>query len=1073
MTLLDFDVIWRDQGASKGLRDLAAGSKTAERGFGDMASSADKAAAIIRRAQLDQAGATRKVAIEEAKLKELRDSGKAKASQILAAEDRLAHARQKVADATETAAHAAKDLGRAEDGASGKAGKARGAFAQAFSHLKIPNPFSSLSGEAKHEGKIAGDRFGGAFKSGLRVVVGAAAVLGGLSAAKTLLNESIGEARESQKVGAVSTQIIKATGGAAKISADQLGALTTAISNKTGVDDEAIQSGSNLLLTFKNVRNEVGDGANIFDRATQAAVDLSAAGFGSIAGGSKMLGKALNDPIKGISALSRAGVTFTQQQKDQISTLVKSGDVLGAQKIILKEVESQVGGVAEKSATAGEKLKTVADNTKEAVGTAFLPLLDQSENLIAKVLPGVGSALSGAVGGLSKWVSKNKGAISETFGAISSTLKSFSAIAGSWLKPFTSSLTGGRNTFKNFADFLGTHQEDITRGLIAGARFTISFAEALSIMASAGLRAFAFLMDAQANMTAQMLGGFKLVIHGAALAFGWIPGVGDKLKTADEKFDGFATGVVTGMHKAADGARGLADGIDTKMTPALKAARAGLDKMAKQQIWDAQKRDQAERARIAIEGIGTKANGSQIKLKKFSDITKLSGTEQAALKGRLSDASHALGDQLTAMKKAHAGQGELTKAWKTGRDRLYDEFKQMGLSKTEAGRLADKYAGVKPKVKTKFEQPGMDSAKENARKLRERYKDIPDYVTTKIKFDTWVDGHNAEMTFKYGKGAVKMVAANGAVLPGFTPGRDVHRFVSPTGGELNLSGGEAIMVPEWTKAVGGPGAVSQMNRAARSGQSFASGGVFGQVMEGGSRLISQMGAKAVAAELKKAAGSLSGGAGGPIGSIDVSKPRGLTSYEGGTFTNLFASNLRRAEQAAGRHFQIYQGGFRPTTSYSGSTHNMDAIDARVDYILLKAFRKYVGAIGDRTGLGNWMSHMHGVPAPGHGYGAPQARWQYQDYLKRGGASQSPKSPWGLAGGGVMVGVAERGPERILTTRQNHAFENLVRSVSNGGGAVVNNHYHLHADHYVGNYDDLARALVKMNQHGRLDVIKRG
>lgn len=60
--------------------------------------------------------------------------------------------------------------------------------------------------------------------------------------------------------------------------------------------------------------------------------------------------------------------------------------------------------------------------------------------------------------------------------------------------------------------------------------------------------------------------------------------------------------------------------------------------------------------------------------------------------------------------------------------------------------------------------------------------------------------------------------ATGGVLPGYTPGRDVHEFYSPTGGRLHLSGGEAIMRPEWTRAVGGPAAVERMNRDARSGK---------------------------------------------------------------------------------------------------------------------------------------------------------------------------------------------------------------------------------------------------------------
>lgn len=70
--------------------------------------------------------------------------------------------------------------------------------------------------------------------------------------------------------------------------------------------------------------------------------------------------------------------------------------------------------------------------------------------------------------------------------------------------------------------------------------------------------------------------------------------------------------------------------------------------------------------------------------------------------------------------------------------------------------------------------------------------------------------------------------ASGGVLPGYTPGRDVHEFFSPTGGRLALSGGEAIMRPEFTRAVGGPAGVARLNAAARNGQAFADGGVWGE-----------------------------------------------------------------------------------------------------------------------------------------------------------------------------------------------------------------------------------------------------
>ena len=75
--------------------------------------------------------------------------------------------------------------------------------------------------------------------------------------------------------------------------------------------------------------------------------------------------------------------------------------------------------------------------------------------------------------------------------------------------------------------------------------------------------------------------------------------------------------------------------------------------------------------------------------------------------------------------------------------------------------------------------------------------------------------------------AAKLVKfASGGVLPGYTPGRDVHQFYSPTGGRLALSGGEAIMRPEFTRMVGGKAGVDRLNAMARSGQAFKDGGVW-------------------------------------------------------------------------------------------------------------------------------------------------------------------------------------------------------------------------------------------------------
>lgn len=188
------------------------------------------------------------------------------------------------------------------------------------------------------------------------------------------------EARDAEKVSRSTAQGIKTIGASSWITAQQVGDLSEAISNKIGVDDELIQTSANLLLTFKNVRNEVGANNDIFNRAVAAAQDLAAKGFGSADGAAKMLGKALNDPVKGITALSRAGVTFTEQQKKQISKMVESGNILGAQKIIMKELEAQVGGTAEATASAGDKMAVTWGNFQEKLGTAVLPILDSVLN---------------------------------------------------------------------------------------------------------------------------------------------------------------------------------------------------------------------------------------------------------------------------------------------------------------------------------------------------------------------------------------------------------------------------------------------------------------------------------------------------------------------------------------------------------------------------------------------------------------------------------------------------------------------------------------------------------------------
>jgi hypothetical protein len=132
-----------------------------------------------------------------------------------------------------------------------------------------------------------------------------------------------------------------------------------------------------------------------------AAIDMAAAGFGEATSNATQLGKALNDPIAGITALNRAGIQFTADQKALIASLVASGDVLGAQEIILKEVENQVGGTAAATVTASERMKIAFGEVQESIGTALMPAFNSLADWFVDVMPDIQKFLSGLVGALS------------------------------------------------------------------------------------------------------------------------------------------------------------------------------------------------------------------------------------------------------------------------------------------------------------------------------------------------------------------------------------------------------------------------------------------------------------------------------------------------------------------------------------------------------------------------------------------------------------------------------------------------------------------------------------------------
>lgn len=218
--------------------------------------------------------------------------------------------------------------------------------------------------------KSLGSAFSGVLPAGAaQFLTLTGAITGTVSAFKF----AIDQAAEAETVQAKLNAVLESTGGAAGLSADELDKMATSLSHLSTFDDEAIKGSEALLLTFTNI------GKDVFPQVQQAILDVSTALGQDLQSSTIQLGKALNDPVKGITALQRVGVSFTQQQRDMIKSLVDTGDTLGAQKIIIAELNKEFGGQAAAAAKtyagALAQLKNEAGNLGEALGTRLLPPL--------------------------------------------------------------------------------------------------------------------------------------------------------------------------------------------------------------------------------------------------------------------------------------------------------------------------------------------------------------------------------------------------------------------------------------------------------------------------------------------------------------------------------------------------------------------------------------------------------------------------------------------------------------------------------------------------------------------------
>jgi hypothetical protein len=195
--------------------------------------------------------------------------------------------------------------------------------------------------------------------------------LAGFVSLGAIINKISEETKEAQVNQAQLNAVIKSTGGAAGVSADTVNELADKYEKLTTVDNDLIVGMENTLLTFTNIKD------NVFPETTLATMDLAHAMGKDLGSAAVMVGKALNNPIQGITALQKVGVSFSAQQKEQIKNFMRVGDVAKAQKIILAELNREFGGSAASQAKTFQGAINRIENTigrlAEKIGNAATP----------------------------------------------------------------------------------------------------------------------------------------------------------------------------------------------------------------------------------------------------------------------------------------------------------------------------------------------------------------------------------------------------------------------------------------------------------------------------------------------------------------------------------------------------------------------------------------------------------------------------------------------------------------------------------------------------------------------------
>lgn len=387
---------------------------------------------------------------------------------------------------------------------------------------------------------------------------------------------------ESEKVGRRQALVIKTMGQDAGASAKQVNELAVSLMRKTGIDDEVILSATNVIRTFKNIRNEAGEGNKVFDRTAKATLDMASAFGLDTQSAAIQLGKALDNPAKGAAALSRTGA-IAKDDVEKLKKMAESGvPILQQQRFVLEAVEKQVKGTAASNATATQKMRASFGELQEAIGKKFAPTFERAAKIIQKfveqMLAGRGAGgdfvktvkdIAGAVVPVVKAFGEAAGNVGKFFAQHPQLLTIAATMAGIAASVRAISKIGQITGLSRLAGALAT------RGAVPAAA-TGPLAGAGAGAAAAGAAAGQSFGSKAASVGAKVLKGFGWAGVGVAIgsALGLDKAVGTQFKELLGGEPGFERQLREREDKLRNYGKTIADALNKAVGPAQAARRA-------------------------------------------------------------------------------------------------------------------------------------------------------------------------------------------------------------------------------------------------------------------------------------------------------------------------------------------------------------------------------------------------------------------------------------------------------------------------------------------------------------------